>query len=310
MIEIKVQNSIVSVQETHPLYSGSADVHTCHFELDTSWEKFGKSAVFRVGGKIITAVVDEENCCVLPWELLTRANIGLEIEVGVYGVSAEAEILTSVWDNIGIVRDGSEVGNDAREPSTGIYEQVMASVQKVNDRIGNYSSEMLTLLQRAESAAKVASDSAAVTVQSESTAVRSAESAQDDAANAHESEQAAESAANRAEDASASAAGSATAAKTSETNAAQSASDAEDAANRAQAEAERVSVPAAVGVYNVILTDRVTDERYALIVENGALAILGVANDLEATDMTLLDSTTGTSYTVAVESGRLILEEV
>lgn len=103
---------------------------------------------------------------------------------------------------------------------------------------------------------------------------------------------------------------SATSAKTSADNAAQSAEDAEESANRAQAEAERVTVPAAAGVYNMILTDRVTDERYALIVENGRLAILGVSETLEATDMNLIDSATGTAYAVVVDSGTLILEEV
>lgn len=81
-------------------------------------------------------------------------------------------------------------------------------------------------------------------------------------------------------------------------------------ANRAQAEAERVTVPAASGVYNVILTDRVTKERYALLVENGRLAILGVTKTLNATDMTMIDTATGTAYELTVESGRLNLKEV
>ena len=103
---------------------------------------------------------------------------------------------------------------------------------------------------------------------------------------------------------------SATSAKQSADNAAQSATEAEASANRAQAEAESVRVPAAVGVYNVVLTDRVTNERYALIVENGRLSLLGVSETLEATDMNLIDSATGTAYAVVVESGKLILEEV
>lgn len=81
-------------------------------------------------------------------------------------------------------------------------------------------------------------------------------------------------------------------------------------ANRAQAEADRSTVPAVAGVYNVILTDTVTGERYALIVENGHLAILGVSETLEATDMNFIDTATGTAYELIVESGRLNLKEV
>lgn len=103
---------------------------------------------------------------------------------------------------------------------------------------------------------------------------------------------------------------SATSAKVSEDNAAASETAAIDAANRAQAEANRATIPAVSGVYNVIITDSVTNERYALIVENGRLAILGVADTLEATKMNLIDSATGTAYELTVESGRLNLKEV
>lgn len=82
------------------------------------------------------------------------------------------------------------------------------------------------------------------------------------------------------------------------------------AANRAQAEADRATVPAVRGVYNMILADRVTGERYALIVENGHLAILGVSETLDATEATFIDGTTGMAYRLLVEGGRLNLMEV
>lgn len=81
-------------------------------------------------------------------------------------------------------------------------------------------------------------------------------------------------------------------------------------ADRAQAEADRATVPAAVGVYNVILTDRVTGQRYALMVEDGILKLLGVSNTLNATEFSLVDSVTGTARKLIVEDGILNLQEV
>ena len=92
--------------------------------------------------------------------------------------------------------------------------------------------------------------------------------------------------------------------------AADEADRAEEEANRAQAEAERVTVPAAVGVYNIILQDRVTDQRYALLIENGLICTLEVRNDLDATEMLLVDNTTGTTYVLGVDAGNLYIEEV
>ena len=177
MIKIKVDGSVVSVQETVALYCGSQDVYTCSFTFDTGWERFSKSAVFRVNGETITRLLDENGECVLPWELLVRSNIGQDIEVGMYGVSADAEILTSVWDSIGLVREGSELGNDAREPSAGVYEQVMANVQRVDEKVDNYNTEVQTQVQRAESAAAVALGSAESATESAVTAERSAATA-------------------------------------------------------------------------------------------------------------------------------------
>ena len=80
-------------------------------------------------------------------------------------------------------------------------------------------------------------------------------------------------------------------------------------ADRAQAEAERASVPPVEGVYNIVLEDRITGDRYALIIERGRLALLGVSDALEATSPLIIDQTDGKAYSVIVEDGRLAVEE-
>ena len=80
-------------------------------------------------------------------------------------------------------------------------------------------------------------------------------------------------------------------------------------ADRAQAEAERASVPPVEGVYNIVLADRITGDRYALIVERGRLALLGVSDALEATSPLIIDQADGKAYAVIVEDGRLMIEE-
>lgn len=160
MIEIKVDGQIVSVQNTEPLYVGAVDIQKCHFTFDASWRSFSKTAVFRVGATTHTELVDENDCCVLPWELLTRKHIGRQLEVGVYGVSADTEIMTSVWDTLGMVREGSEPGSDARNPADGIYEQIMAKLQRIYEALGIYDDGMQALVQRTETAAQLANESA------------------------------------------------------------------------------------------------------------------------------------------------------
>ena len=78
----------------------------------------------------------------------------------------------------------------------------------------------------------------------------------------------------------------------------------------AQAEADRATTPAAVGVYNYILQDRITGDKYALLIENGTLELLGVSDTLDAKDLKLIDVETGISYELITESGNLKLLEV
>ncbi len=165
MIEIKVDGQIVSVQVTQPLYSGTADVQICRFSFDKSWSGFSKTAVFRVGAEAHTKLLDENDCCILPWELLTHRNVGWQLEVGMYGVSADTEIMTSVWDSLGMIREGSAPGSDARNPTDGIYEQIMAKLQRIYEAMGIYDDGMLALVQRAETAARMAGESAEAAAQ-------------------------------------------------------------------------------------------------------------------------------------------------
>ena len=230
MIEIRVNGQIVSVQETEPLYSGSADIQMCHFTFDKSWDGFGKSALFRVGTETHTKLVDENGCCVLPWELMTHRNASRRIEVGMYGVSADTELVTSVWDSLGIIREGSRPGSDARNPTDGVYEQIMAKVQNIHEEVGIHDKAMRTLVQRAETAEKSAVESATKAASSESEAASSE-------ANAAASEGAAGRSAESARLSAESASGSASTAVNSANAAATSAQQAAECENQTKEDA-------------------------------------------------------------------------
>lgn len=92
--------------------------------------------------------------------------------------------------------------------------------------------------------------------------------------------------------------------------AANSASQAEKWADVAAAQADRATVPPVEGVYNLVVSDRVTGEKYALVVLNGRLALLGVSANADTAHLQLVDNDTGLVYALSVESGRIILEEV
>ena len=93
-------------------------------------------------------------------------------------------------------------------------------------------------------------------------------------------------------------------------NAEESARQVQQWADRARAEVISVAEPMASGIHNVILTDRMTGTKYALLVEDGALTVLQVADTMEATEMCLIDTQTGIGYEVVVDDGRIAIKEV
>lgn len=99
-------------------------------------------------------------------------------------------------------------------------------------------------------------------------------------------------------------------AKTEADRAESEADEAEEWAAKAQGYAESASTPAVSGVYNIVMIDRVTAQRYALIVENGTLVLLGVSAALDATEPVRIDTVTGTAYYIAVEDGVIVLDPV
>jgi len=58
------------------------------------------------------------------------------------------------------------------------------------------------------------------------------------------------------------------------------------------------------------LVDRITLQKYALLVEGKRLKILGVSDEFTETEMTLIDVQTGLSYNVVVDNGEIGIEEV
>ena len=79
----------------------------------------------------------------------------------------------------------------------------------------------------------------------------------------------------------------------------------------AEAAAEQASVPPVEGVYNIILADRlVSGAKYAMVVYNGRLKLVGVSSAVDATDVSVVDPVSGTTHLLAASNGRLIMEEV
>lgn len=149
MFQINARGNIISVQEAEPITSGSVSVYKCHFVFDSAWDGFFKSAVFRVGSMSRTEPLDSEDTCEIPWELLVKKNVGLPVEVSVYGTKDEVEILPTIWDKLGRIRAGSEPGDEVKDPTPSTFDRIATLVKSYGEKVSDELEE-----------AKVAADEA------------------------------------------------------------------------------------------------------------------------------------------------------
>ena len=283
------------------------------------------------GKEIVRCVTEEARFRVLPSKLYTNDSAPVTPSQAEQ-LQAEIDSIKTTIVNAGISERNAKASEEAAENSKNAAEKAANSAETNKNLSADFaqsasvSASNASESEQAAQAAKSVAESAKTSAEeSAASALASKQAAEVSEKNAASSESAAESSADAAA-VSASAAlsskrnaksseniakASETAAKSSETAAKNSEISAQEWAEFAQAQAESVTVPAAEGVYNVVLQDRaVMSDRYALIVENGVLKLLGVKNTVDAATPTLIDTTSGTGWKLAVENGRLLIEEV
>lgn len=60
----------------------------------------------------------------------------------------------------------------------------------------------------------------------------------------------------------------------------------------------------------LILQDTVTLEKYNVLINNGRIELVTVSDNIDATEYSMIDVSTGVTYNLIAENGRLMLEEV
>lgn len=110
--------------------SGSVNAYDVYFQFSADWDGITRTAVFRAGDTQISILLDENNCCTIPWECLLEARRTLY--AGVYGTKGEEVVLPTIWESLGNIEVGATLGNNAQPPTPSIYEQLLSDIGDLN----------------------------------------------------------------------------------------------------------------------------------------------------------------------------------
>ena len=142
MFVVNVDKVITSVQQTEEMTSGSKNIFVVNFNFSKEWSYLNRTAVFRANDTTINVLLDDDNRCMIPWEVMIEPNV--DVWVGCFGVKDNVVVMPTTWANIGELLVGVTTGLDMGEPTPDIYQQLLNRLSSVTydfghgfERVGN-----------------------------------------------------------------------------------------------------------------------------------------------------------------------------
>lgn len=163
MFKLQINKSIIKVKEKEPIVSGASNVYSVAFEFDSEWDNLMRTAVFKVESTAIDVIL-ENNICTVPWEVLSKDNIGKALWVGVFGSDEDGVRLPAIWNQLGIIHPGTELGVKAKKPRADIVAQIYSAAKEAEKKadealvVANNASYILTDADRSDIANMVLSE--------------------------------------------------------------------------------------------------------------------------------------------------------
>lgn len=114
MFILTAQKNKLIMNQRDPLTSGMVNTASVCFEFSTDWDGLTRTAVFEAGEERRVVVLDEDNACVIPWEVLTKP--GISLMTGVYGTRGDEVVLPTVRTSLGTILQGVSSGGEAPGP--------------------------------------------------------------------------------------------------------------------------------------------------------------------------------------------------
>ena len=123
MIEFRVQDQVLIRKRYPAIFSGDENLDKVHFEFDSSWDRYTKTAVFEAGD-VYHKLLDDAGECFIPNEVLKDAG---SFRIGVFGVAGNVTKTSQIYR--------CDIGAGARttstaipDPTPDIYAQIIALI--------------------------------------------------------------------------------------------------------------------------------------------------------------------------------------
>lgn len=139
MFKLQVSKTRIEVLEVETITSGAKNAIDVKFCFSEDWKGLTKTAFFRSGKPFreVTAswLLNNENTCKIPAEVLTRPN--LDLFVGVRGNASTREggdvVIPTIWAKLGEIKEGANGGDEGENITPEEYEKLLGYISNKQD---------------------------------------------------------------------------------------------------------------------------------------------------------------------------------
>ncbi len=124
MFQFSVNETRLFVTGDDVLTSGSQNVFECQFAFSPEWDSLEKVAVFKAAQVAKSVLLDDQNKCFVPHEVLIK--YGMPLMAGVYGTRDGQVVMPTVWARVGAIKQGTALSDLSKPPTPELVEQMLA----------------------------------------------------------------------------------------------------------------------------------------------------------------------------------------
>ena len=126
MFVVNAEKNKLTICSRETITSGSVNAYIVRFVFDSAWDGMDRISVFRTEQKSISAALNENGECSIPWECVQNSCEGEDLYCGVYGMIGSDVVLPTIWAHLGMILPGAKLGDNAVPSTPTVAEQILA----------------------------------------------------------------------------------------------------------------------------------------------------------------------------------------
>ena len=122
-ITFEVGNQTIIRTDRNKIVANSKNYLFADFSFSSDWDGVIKTAIFSKGKKSYSVILDKDNSCLVPWEVL---------EVGDFSVSVfGGDLITTDSSIIQVIESGYTEGQTPSNPTPDVYQQIISMIEDI-----------------------------------------------------------------------------------------------------------------------------------------------------------------------------------